>query len=157
MKSPAVILVGVIPVLYGVIGYAVASLTEVFAPESRPKFALLYAMLALVSGVTDYFRMHYAQESSVWLPPRLFVRGVIRGHLLTLILVLAGAGVSFLLDIDTGWPVVLGFFAGPVTGRAFSLLFAFTTHLAYQTALVVTEVALYIGVLIVFFIVVYGR
>ena len=121
MKNAFVILAGVIPAVYVVVAFLVATFTDVFAVASRAKFALLYGMLAVVAGVADYYRMKYDQEAPKRLTDRPFVRSVIRGHLVALLFIFLGAGTAFLLDIDTGWPVVLGFLCGPVTNRVLTL------------------------------------
>ena len=128
-----------------------------FAPESVIKFAVLYAMLAGVAGVSDFFRLEFAQQSPEWLPSSPFVRSVIRGHLLTLLLIFLGAGAAFLLDIDTGWPVVLGFLCGPVTGRSLALFAEFTKHLVTSVLFLVLEVGFSLGVLLLVLAVIRGR
>lgn len=116
-----VVLVVLIPAVYFAVAFLVAVSTDVFMAETRPKFATLYALLAAVAGMADFYRLKYDQESRVWLTSSPFVRAAIRGHLVTFLLIGLGVGAAVLLDIDTGWPVVLGILCGPVVGRALAL------------------------------------
>jgi hypothetical protein len=117
-KVALFLLVVVIPLVYVVAAFAVVSATDVLRPRSRPTFALLYGLLALVTGIDDYYRLQYNQESKVWLSTGAFVQRASRRHAATVLFLVLGSSASFLLDIDTGWPVVLALAAGPVTQRA---------------------------------------
>jgi hypothetical protein len=133
-------LLGIIPAVYALVAYTVATTTDVFDPGSRLKFAVLYATLALVSGVLDYYRLKFDQQTQAWLAPRPFVRAVLRGHLVTLLFIAFGAGLTFLFDIDTGWPLVFALMCGPVTGRALTLFVEYTTSAVSNAASILAGV-----------------
>lgn len=140
MKYAFVTLAVVIPGVYVVVAFLVATFTDVFAVQSRVKFALLYGMLAVVAGVADYYRMKYDQDTPRPLGDRQFIRSVIRGHLVAFLFIFLGAGTGFLLDIDAGWPVVLGFLCGPVTNRVLTLFNYYTFAVAQRIYVLLVEV-----------------
>lgn len=118
------VLVVAIPAAYAALAYAVAVTTQVFERETIPKFVAIYFTVPVVTGLFDLYRMRYQAGGSARLAPLTFVLTEIRFHLLTPVIVAAGVLINHLADIETGWPIVLAFFLGPLTMRVlFQLTF----------------------------------
>lgn len=151
LPDEKILLFVILPLFYAVLAAVVAASTHVLKASSIASFSLLYAMLALLAGAGDYYRLHYGQDGDVWVEPREYKQAVLRGHALTFLLIGLGWAFTYLADIENGWPIFLAFIAGPVSGRAlaiFSEAVITTTGLVYIKVLEIGSMLLLLGAIL---------